>query len=267
MSVCVKNSTLAVLFFNLDLLKQQLVTITHIMRVTGNQKLSISGYKLLFGTFLGPFIQCLLFFSAARSIGVLRVWFFLIFSEVMMFGGLVVVSVMNPELINQRGKWRKIKDTKKWDRMITPFFGIFGYYVVMYVSGLDVGRNHSAHLGIVFFILGVTGYIFGTALLYWAMIVNRHFEVTVRIQNDRNHTVISDGPYTIVRHPGYVGAILFTLSTPFIVGSAWGVIPAVIAVLFLVLRTWLEDKTLCKELDGYKYYSKRTKYRLLPWIW
>ena len=219
------------------------------------------------GTFLGPCILCLLFFSAAGHIGISRGWLFLILSEIAMFGGMVVVSVINPELVNQRGRWKKIKDTKQWDKRIMPLFGVFAFYVVMLVAGLDVGRYRWSNLGIGFSVLGSIGYAIGHAFMYWAMLVNRHFEVTVRIQKDRNHKVISNGPYKIVRHPGYVGAILWTLSTPLIVGSAWGIVPAAIAVLLLIFRTWLEDRTLLKELDGYNDYSKRTKYRLLPSIW
>jgi len=147
------------------------------------------------------------------------------------------------------------------------FFGVFAFYIVMLVAGLDVGRYRWSNLGIVFFIMVAIGYTTGHAFMYWAMLVNRHFEVTVRIQKDRNHKVISNGPYKIIRHPGYVGAILWTLSTPLIVGSVWGIIPASIAVLLLIFRTWLEDRTLHKELDGYSDYSQRTKYKLLPWIW
>ena len=68
--------------------------------------------------------------------------------------------------------------------------------------------------------------------MFWAMAVNTHFEATVRIQEDRNHKVCTTGPYRFVRHPGYVGFILSTLSAPFIIGSWWSLVPAgMIAVL------------------------------------
>jgi protein-S-isoprenylcysteine O-methyltransferase Ste14 len=99
------------------------------------------------------------------------------------------------------------------------------------------------------------------------MMVNTHFETTVRIQNDRGHKVITDGPYKMVRHPGYVGAILWVVATPLIIGSIVGLIPAVIACFVLIIRTLFEDSTLHRELDGYAEYAGKIKYRLLPGIW
>ena len=99
------------------------------------------------------------------------------------------------------------------------------------------------------------------------MVVNRHFETTVRIQKDRDHKVISNGPYEIVRHPGYLGGILFALSIPLIVGSLFALIPAGIYVILFMIRTSLEDKTLQKELDGYQEYAKKVKTKMFPGIW
>ncbi|MCL5279493.1 MAG: isoprenylcysteine carboxylmethyltransferase family protein [Planctomycetes bacterium] len=78
---------------------------------------------------------------------------------------------------------------------------------------------------------------------------------------------MTTGPYAVVRHPGYVGASLWALGTPLIVGSAYGLIPAGITVGLLVLRTWLEDKTLQAELPGYADYTQKVRYRLIPGIW
>ena len=61
-------------------------------------------------------------------------------------------------------------------------------------------------------------FILGSVFINWAMLVNTHFEATVRIQADRGHKVVTDGPYRVVRHPGYVGVILWVLSTPAILG-------------------------------------------------
>ena len=110
-------------------------------------------------------------------------------------------------------------------------------------------------------------YISSSIFVNWAMIVNTHFEATVRIQKDRDHKVISEGPYRLVRHPGYLGAILWAIGIPMILGSFYGYIPSVVAIILFIIRTFLEDKTLQDELDGYYDYSKKVKFRLLPGIW
>ena len=195
-----------------------------------------------------------------------RVWVYLVVSFIGMFGGILLVCKANPELINQRGQWKKKEDTKRWDRFLLPAYGIMGFYVLVVIVGLDI-RFQWSYLGIDFAIAGIVLFIIGSISIHWAMIVNTHFETTVRIQKDRDQKVITTGPYRIVRHPGYVGAILWAVSTPLIIGSAYGLIPAAIAVLLLVIRTWLEDKTLHSELNGYAEYAKRVKYRLVPWLW
>jgi protein-S-isoprenylcysteine O-methyltransferase Ste14 len=89
----------------------------------------------------------------------------------------------------------------------------------------------------------------------------------VRIQEDRGHQVAMNGPYRIIRHPGYSGAILSLAATPFLLGSWWALIPSFGSFVLYILRTFLEDQTLQKELDGYQAYTSRVRYRLVPGIW
>jgi protein-S-isoprenylcysteine O-methyltransferase Ste14 len=107
----------------------------------------------------------------------------------------------------------------------------------------------------------------GHALLVWSMVANAYFSLIVRIQADRSHQVVSSGPYRFVRHPGYLGSILFFLSTSLLLGSWWALIPGAAAALLIVIRTALEDRTLHAELPGYADYVERVRYRLLPGIW
>ena len=110
-------------------------------------------------------------------------------------------------------------------------------------------------------------FVLGMGLFDWAMLSNRFFSGTVRIQEDRGHTVVADGPYRVVRHPGYVGMIVMFVLPPLVLGSLWALIPAGLAALATVIRTALEDKTLQVELPGYAEYAQRTRYRLLPRVW
>ena len=109
--------------------------------------------------------------------------------------------------------------------------------------------------------------VLGFIPVAWSMGTNPHLETTVRIQKDRGHKVATTGPYNIVRHPMYLGGILQSLSIPLFLGSAWTLIPAGIQVVLLVIRTTYEDRTLQDELEGYKDYSQKTRYRLMPGVW
>lgn len=236
------------------------------LKLMGNRKLNKFGFKVLVGTFLGPFIQVGLLFISAGRMNIPQGWFYLVVSFIGMFGGIMLVYKANPELLNHRGQWEKKKDTKPWDKVLLIAFGIVGFYILPVVIGLDI-RFQWSYLGFYSTIAGVVLFLVGSVFINWAMIVNTHFETTVRIQNDRGHKVITAGPYKIVRHPGYVGAILWAVATPLIIGSVVGFIPAGIAGLVLIIRTWLEDKTLHSELNGYVEYAERIKYRLFPGIW
>ena len=89
----------------------------------------------------------------------------------------------------------------------------------------------------------------------------------LRIQTERGHQVVSSGPYRWMRHPGYSGALLTYLATPFFLDSRWGFLPAIFLAIVLVIRTSLEDKILQDELQDYSDYARRVHYRLLPGVW
>lgn len=134
------------------------------------------------------------------------------------------------------------------------------------IAGLDF-RFSWSFLDTYFVLVGLVFVVASTVLLNWAMILNPHFEPTVRIQKERNHKLIKNGPYNIVRHPGYSAGILFAISIPFLIGSQVVFIAVGIYVILMILRTLLEDKTLQKELEGYSKYATQVKYRLFPSIW
>ena len=107
----------------------------------------------------------------------------------------------------------------------------------------------------------------GAVLTYRAMCANAFFSSHVRVQADRGHVVVADGPYRVVRHPGYAGTGLFNLMLPMVLGSWLAFVPAVLLVGLLVWRTAREDRFLAENLDGYVAYASRVRYRVLPGIW
>jgi protein-S-isoprenylcysteine O-methyltransferase Ste14 len=208
-------------------------------------------------------MEGLLLFAAAGTVALPRAWLFVAVSFVGMFGNAAIVAVANPELMNRRGSWKKRKDTRPWDKRLLMVYGIFGFYVLPVVAGLDVGRHPWLSLGAWAAVVGILLFGFGSVLITWAMLVNTHFETTVRIQTDRNHRVIRTGPYAVIRHPGYLGASLWLLGSPLIIGSDLALIPAAIAIAAVIARTCLEDRTLGNELPGYAEYARRVRYRLV----
>jgi len=116
-------------------------------------------------------------------------------------------------------------------------------------------------------ILALVVILAGYTIATYALIENRFFSGVVRIQSERGHQVVSSGPYRVIRHPGYAGAVLYYLATPFLLDSWWALLPAVIASVLLIIRTHLEDRFLQNELTGYREYASRVHYRLFPGVW
>ena len=171
----------------------------------------------------------------------------------------------NPALLAERSKGIRA-GTKTWDKWIVAFGAGLLPMASWVVAALDM-RHEWSQMSLAIQVGGAVGFALGWALLLWATAANAFFSTTVYIQEERGHTVQTGGPYRYVRHPGYVGAIVYQLANPFLLGSWWALLPMVLTVPLYILRTALEDKVLHKELDGYKEYAQQTRYRLLPGIW
>ncbi len=170
-----------------------------------------------------------------------------------------------PETIAERAEGGE--NWKAWDKVVGGFFGLMYFIGILLVAGLDQRFGWTGPLPV--WVQWVGGIMFfgGGGLFSWAMVTNAYFSTVVRIQAERGHMVCSDGPYQIVRHPGYIGTIIQSFGGPLLLGSWWALIPGALAALAMVVRTALEDKTLQEELSGYREYAGAVRSRLLPGIW
>lgn len=169
------------------------------------------------------------------------------------------------ELTNER--FKPGNGTKWWDllfmALVLPI-----YIVIPIVAGIDSGRYHwSPQFHFSIYILGIVFVVFGQLIFHIAKNQNRFFSSVVRIQTERGHTVCNTGLYKIVRHPGYVGSIVSMMGFPMVLGSIWCIIPSVIYIILFIIRTYFEDRTLIKELKGYREYSTKTRYRIIKGVW
>jgi protein-S-isoprenylcysteine O-methyltransferase Ste14 len=203
----------------------------------------------------------LLLFLSAGSIAWLYAWVYLaLYALVMLIGSLLLPL----EVIAERGS--KKENVEPWDRVLVAVIIVPDVSLYL-VAGLDVRWGWTPSLAVGWHLAAIGVFLAGCALMYWAMIVNRFFSTAVRIQFERGQSVCSSGPYRYIRHPGYLGTILYTLASPILLGSLWAMLPAAVVAGLFVVRTWLEDNTLRHRLAGYGPYVARVRYRLLPGIW
>lgn len=209
-------------------------------------------------------LAAVIFFLFAGRINHVRGWLYFIIYLISTVLGLVYLNSKNPELLVERDKTRN--NTKKWDKALLNSYLFLAFFIIYIVGGLDV-RFTGSSISMVLIYPGIIIILLSSFLLIWSMKENEYFESTARIQHDREQKVCDTGPYTLIRHPGYLSIILWSVGVPLVIGSFYMYFPSMGIILIMVVRTFLEDEMLMEELPGYSEYSKIVKYRLIPYIW
>jgi protein-S-isoprenylcysteine O-methyltransferase Ste14 len=194
-------------------------------------------------------------------------WAYTITGLMVLIGSRVFMIRKHPDLALERAQAHEREGVKGWDRYLMPFTALVGPFLSWIVAGLDQRFGWSPDLPDWIQITALIVIQVGSLIGSWAMVVNRYFSSQVRIQTDRGQTVVREGPYRYVRHPGYAGGQLSWLAAPVFFSSVWLIIPMILVMAANVVRTALEDRTLREELPGYEEYAQQTKYRLVPGIW
>ena len=107
--------------------------------------------------------------------------------------------------------------------------------------------------------------LLGYGLIVLVFRENRYASRIVEVEQGQN--VISSGPYAMIRHPMYLGAILLYVLSPLALGSYWAMIPSILIIPVIVARIWNEESVLVRDLKGYQEYMQKTRYRLIPGLW
>ena len=228
------------------------------------KKLNKNGIKYILASIVLVFLQLIILFSAAGTFSLVRVITFGAVNLIYSISAIFVLFKVNPELVNQRGT--KHDNAEKRDVRLVKINNLNMILLLPLVVGLDL-RFDFLPLNETWQIPGYTLYILSNILVLGSMIANNHFEAHVRIQSEREHTVIKSWPYSLVRHPGYLGVILWLLAFPFIIGSLAGAFFSIFISVGFIVRTRLEDSYLTKNLKGYTDYKLETRYRLFPGLW
>lgn len=220
--------------------------------------------RIIIRAYLSVLLMTVAIFILAGRVDYWQGWLF----AATHFVFVVVLSIAfthRKELIYERV--RPGPGVKWWDKI---FFALYipSVLSIIFIAALDAGRFHSSPaLPVALYPLALALLLLSYSVVLWAMWTNKFFSSRVRIQTDRGHYVIDTGPYRYIRHPGYAAAIVMLLSMAVLLGSLWALIPACVTVIAVLIRTYLEDVTLPKELPGYSDYTKKTKSRLIPGVW
>jgi protein-S-isoprenylcysteine O-methyltransferase Ste14 len=205
-------------------------------------------------------------FGAAGSVSWPAGWLWL----VLFFGFVVALSGWllrhNPGLLTERMTGIGSQGQKTWDKLL------FALLQVLFVAWfafmpLDAVRFGWSHVPLGAQVIGGVLLVASFWLFFLTFRENSFLSPAVRIQQERGQTVVSTGPYRYVRHPMYATALIWLVGTTLLLGSWWGLLPALVLTVAIAFRAVNEERTLRRELPGYDAYLQRVKYRLIPYVW
>lgn len=217
-------------------------------------------FEAILKMFLGIVITGLLIFIPAGTIDFLNGWIFMCILFAPMFVAGLVLMIRNPELLKQRLDAKETQKEQRYIVLISGIIFVFGFVI----SGIDYRFGWSdmpSGLTILSMVVFLMSY------LVYAEVIRENKYLSRTIKVTENQEIIEGGLYGIVRHPMYTSTIFMFLSIPIILGSFYGFLIFLAYPLVISRRIKYEEKILEKELKGYVEYKKKTKYRLIPFVW
>lgn len=223
--------------------------------------------RLLVVQIAGMFVVfAALMFFAAGTLSWPAGWTWL----VLFFGFVIGLSFWlmrnNPGLLTERMTGIGKSDQKTWDKFFFAFLQVLflAWFVSMPLDAVRFGWSDVpvAVQGVGAVLLLVSFYLF-----FITFRENSFLSPAVRIQQDRDQTVVKTGPYHYVRHPMYAAALVWVIGTALLLGSWWGLVIGAVLVLAIAVRAVQEERTLQAELSGYDTYMREVRHRLIPYVW
>jgi protein-S-isoprenylcysteine O-methyltransferase Ste14 len=191
-------------------------------------------------------------------------WVFIAMFSVYLIVGVAYFSWKDPELLHERMK--QPSNVPRWDRILLRVYAAL-IVCLMVTAGLDAGRYGWAPVQLPLQWLGAVGVLAAFLVVWWCTATNHYLASYARLQADRGHRVVSEGPYAIVRHPMYISVMVLDVSIALLLGSWLALVPAAAIGILLVVRTRLEDRMLLDGLAGYRDYALHVPRRLVPGVW
>ena len=216
--------------------------------------------KTLLAFFCGLFITGSMLFVPAGTLAYRGAWLLivLLFTPILIMG--IVLLIKNPELLRKR---LEMKEREKEQKGVVAFSGLL-LVASFIIAGLDF-RFGWSHVSNTVVMIAAVVLLIGYALYAEVLRENVYLSRVVEVQEGQR--VIDTGLYGIVRHPMYFAVTLLYLAIPLVLGSWYALLVMSPCIFLLAARIKNEEKVLHQGLAGYTDYTKRVRYRMIPWIW
>jgi len=216
--------------------------------------------KVLLRFSIGFVLIGIVIFLPAGTIKFFNGWLYIAGLMAPMIFTLTYLLIKDPELLSKRAKMKEKESAQKTYIVLS----ILLFITAFIIPGLDFRfkwSNVPLWLTIISFIIMLGGYI----MFVTVMLQNRYASRIIEIQNEQK--LIDTGLYSVVRHPMYLAATILYLASAIVLGSYYALVPMLLLPFLLAFRIKNEEKVLLKGLPGYEEYTKKVKYRLIPFIW
>jgi protein-S-isoprenylcysteine O-methyltransferase Ste14 len=224
---------------------------------TGVAKTTLTAIlRLVFGI---PVIAALLFLPAG-TLDYWQAWAWLATLFIPMGISLIYLVKIDPALLERRTRTNEVRPEQ---RRIIAASAIY-LLLVFVLPGFDI-RYGWSHVP-TWLILVADGIVLASYILYVLVLKTNTFASRV-VEVEHGQQVITSGPYAFVRHPMYLAMIMMMTATPLALGSYWAMLPSIVFIMLLTARINNEEELLLQELKGYREYTQKTRYRLLPGVW
>ena len=219
--------------------------------------------RLTASSALGLALLGLLLFLPAGTFNYWQAWVFIAIFTVATLVPSIYLARSNPAALQRRMHAGPLAEARTVQKIIIvgAFSGLFGMTAF---SAFDHRHGWSAVPAWVC-LIGDVLLAAGLCLSMLVVVQNSYAAATVRVE--AGQTLTSSGLYKLVRHPMYSATLIMMLGMPLALGSYWGLLFVIPGVVVLVLRILDEESLLTNELGGYREYTRRVRYRLLPYVW
>jgi protein-S-isoprenylcysteine O-methyltransferase Ste14 len=205
-------------------------------------------------------VMAVMLFLPAGTFDYWEAWVYLVVLFIPVFLTVNYLLRNKPDLVQRRMQFREKEPEQK---LIIRFSYLF-FILVFLLPGLD-RRFGWSNVPVLVVLLADLFITIGYGIVFLSFRENPYAGRTIEVT--LNQTVVSTGPYAIVRHPMYLGSLLLYIFTPLALGSYWTMIPMLLIIPILAARILNEESVLLRDLPGYQEYMRKTRYRLIPGVW
>jgi protein-S-isoprenylcysteine O-methyltransferase Ste14 len=202
-------------------------------------------------------------FVPANTLAFPRAWAFLAVYFLPQTWMLAYFLRTDPNFIERRLKMGPRAESRTRQKLVMLLVLLCSFISVI-IAGYDY-RFSWSHVSLIVSMLGYLGMLAGIAIQFRVFVENRFASATIEIAADQK--VIITGPYALVRHPMYFGALLTDCFIPLALGSWWALLPVAVKVPVIMLRVLDEEELLRANLSGYVEYCQKVPRRLIPLVW